>query len=713
MFHFLRNASRVLTLLCVVAFCGRAQTTFATLTGTVTDPQGSVVPGATVEATHVDSNYTYRTQTNSAGVYTLAQLREGRYSLLINAAGFQAFQVTEIDLYSRDYRRFDAALSLGSVEAKIDVRAGGIALIETETARISSVKTADAIKDLPLNTRQMYSYLQLTPGMLVQTGGNAYMRFAGSRGNQENESTDGSTFNNGYDGSLMPQADFMEGFQEMRVDEVNNSAEYGALGQVTFISKSGTNTLHGAAYDYYTAAGLAARNPFSPTRDTYVRHSPGASIGGPVVIPHLYNGTNRTFFYFSWETMQGGAIRQLLNDTVPLATWRSGDFTNAGVTIKDPTTGVAFANNTIPTSRLSATALKMQSFYFPLPNYGDTSTLQTGNFRQIQSRPYDPYTQWAPRIDHKFSDKDYVFGRFNWQRQHIEPFEVFPSMGQGWLQRDNRGFTFSYTRTLSSSMVNEFRYGLGNNDTPRHPTVNGNQLDQQFGITGLVPNIPDIPGVPVIKWSNLGLTNVSTNYDNRVPGFRNRVQQFTDHYSWFHGRHTVKTGAMLTRTAFSDGPANNSMWGNWTFSNRYTGQSYADFLLGLPTTVQRGYPILVYTLRRWSYDFFVTDDIKVNSKLTVSLGLRYELKPDWTEGERPVLGVRYRHRQDRGARRFGGQGQQPVPGKLRVDCGGEPGRLPVADTGGNRQEQLGAACRPGLASIRQQYRVPRRVRSVL
>jgi len=624
---------------CVPAAPGLAQTTFATLTGTVVDPNGALVPDAAVEATHVASNYAYQVRTNTAGVYTLAQLREGKYTVRVRATGFREFVATDVDLSARDYRRLDAQLALGAVESKVEVAGGGLALIETETARISSVKSDDTIKNLPLNTRSMYSFLQLTPGMLVQTAGNAYLRFAGSRGNQENEATDGSTFNNMYDGSLLPQADFMEGFQEMRVDMANNGAEFGALGQVTFISKAGTNLLHGSAYDYYTAAGLVARNPFSPTRDTYVRHAPGASVGGPVLIPHVYNGKDRTFFFFTYETMRGGAIRQLLNDTVALAPWRQGDFSAPGnLTVKDPTTGSPFPNNIIPASRLSATALKMQDFYFPLPNYGDTSTLQTGNFRLIESRPYDPYSQWATRIDHRFSAKDFVFGRFNWQRQHIEPFEVFPSMGQGWLRRDNRGVNLSYTHTFNGSMLNEFRWGLANNDTPRHPTVNGNQLDQQFGITGLVPNIPDIPGVPLIKWSNLGLTNVSTNYDNRVPGFRNRVQQFTDHFSWFKGRHSVKTGVTLGRTGFADGPANNSMWGNWTFSNRYTGQPYADFLLGLPTTVQRGYPILVYTLHRWSYDFFATDDVKLNSRLTLSLGLRYELKPDWTE-ENGLLSV--------------------------------------------------------------------------
>ena len=617
-------------LLGLLASHGLAQTTFATLTGTVTDPNGAVIPGAALEATHVASNYVYRTQTNETGLFTFAQLREGKYTIRVRVQGFREFVANDVDLVSRDIRRLDPQMAIGTVESAVEVSAGGQVLIETDTARISAVKTADTIKNLPLNSRDMYSYLQLTPGMLVQTT-NAYMRFAGSRGNQENESTDGSTFNNGYDGSLMPQADFMEGFQEMRVDMANNSAEFGALGQVTFISKSGTNAFHGAAYDYYTAAGLVARNPFSPTKDSYIRHSPGLSLGGPVLIPGVYNGKNRTFWFFSYETMQGGEIRQLLNDTVAPEAWRKGDFSGQSTIVKDPTTGNAFPNNIIPTSRLNATSLKMQDFYFPLPNYGDTSTLSNGNFRLLQHRPYDTYTQWAPRIDHKFSDRAFVFGRFNWQRQYIKPFEVFPSMGQGWLQRDNRGVNFSYTHTLSNTMINEFRYGLGNNDTPRAPSLNGNQLAQQFGITGLVSGIPDIAGMPVIKWSNLGLTAISTNYDTRIPGFRNRVQQFTDHFSWFKGKHTIKAGATLMKVGFSDGPANNSMWGNWTFSNRYTGQTYADFLLGLPTTVQRGYPIEIYTLHRWSYDFFVTDDIKVNNKLTLSLGMRYELKPDWTE----------------------------------------------------------------------------------
>ena len=157
----------------------------------MTDPNGAVVPGATVEVVQAQTNYRYQTQTNDVGIFSLVELREGTYSLRARAQGFKMFAADDVQLASRQVRRLDIKLQLGAVESVVEVKAGA-AEIETESARISSLKTADTMKALPLNTRAMYSFLQLTPGVLVMTGGNAYMRFAGSRGNQENEAVDGN-----------------------------------------------------------------------------------------------------------------------------------------------------------------------------------------------------------------------------------------------------------------------------------------------------------------------------------------------------------------------------------------------------------------------------------------------------------------------------------------------------------------------------------------
>jgi hypothetical protein len=302
------------------------QTTFATITGHVTDSGGGVIPGAVVEARHVLSNYTYATTTNEVGNYTLGQLRDGDYVLHVRIAGFKEFVAQNIQLAAQDLRRIDVRLEIGPIEAAVEVSAGAT-LIETETARISDSKDARALKTLPLNTRQLWDYLSLTPGVVQAGGGSSTRRFAGSRANQSDASIDGITVSNGTDGTqISPLVSYVESFQEFRVDMANNTAEYGAIGQVTVVSKSGTNEFHGNVFDYYSAPSFRARNPFSPTGSAGVRHTPGASIGGPVRVPRLYNGRDRTFFFHSFETSRGSAAQQLLNPTVAPAAWRSGDF---------------------------------------------------------------------------------------------------------------------------------------------------------------------------------------------------------------------------------------------------------------------------------------------------------------------------------------------------------------------------------------------------
>jgi hypothetical protein len=189
--QFVRLSIIVLVLACLAVLPLAAQTTFATITGIVNDSAGAVVPGAAVEATHVKSNYKYTTETNQVGAYTLAQLREGDYVLRIEMPGFKEFVVQNIQLVANDLRRIDVRLEIGQPETTIEVSAGAT-LIETETARISDAKDAYSIKVLPLNTRDLWTYLSLTPGVVQAGAGSANRRFAGSRLNQADASIDGT-----------------------------------------------------------------------------------------------------------------------------------------------------------------------------------------------------------------------------------------------------------------------------------------------------------------------------------------------------------------------------------------------------------------------------------------------------------------------------------------------------------------------------------------
>jgi len=294
----------------------------------------------------------------------------------------------------------------------------------------------------------MSTWLNMVPTVNPMVG-TSRARFAGSRGGQENYSIDGISVNSHQANSLGAMMGFMESFEEARLDSTNNSAEYGTVGQYSMISKSGSNQLHGSAFDYYASAALSARNPFSLTRQSFVRHSPGTSVSGPVYIPGVYNGTNRTFFFFSYETYQGSTTQDLLNPTVPPVPWRGGDFSGiAGTPVKDPfASGALFPNNTIPASRLNPAAMKLQNLYWPTPNFGNPNLLQSQNYRALFPHAFDPSYYLVPRIDHRFTDKWFLFGRMTWKTATVNNVVDgnLPTLGlrhQDWL---NRGAAVSST----------------------------------------------------------------------------------------------------------------------------------------------------------------------------------------------------------------------------------------------------------------------------
>ncbi len=616
------------TLACSLAAYG--QTTFASITGVVTDPSGAVIPNVAVTATDVQTNIQSSAQSNASGNYTISQLKEGTYIVHAAAPGFQDFTVKDVVLVARDIRRIDATLQLAGVQASVQV-SGGATLIETETARISDTKSATVLRDTPLNLRGAQRYLLLSPNVQRQPGSFDFM-FAGSKDNQENATIDGTTISDLVSGQPQsPFFNYIESFEEVKLDISNNSAEFGPVGNVTFVTKSGTNQFHGSAFDYYSTPWFRARNPFAPTRGIGLTHQPGASAGGPVYLPHLYDGRNRTFFFVSYETVRGSTTNQLLNPTVPLPAWRTGDFSGLGKPITDPTTGQPFAGGAIPASQINPVSKKLQDTFYPLPNYGDTSVLRSQNYREMKRRPYDPATYFVTRIDQHFSNKDSMYGRVSLYTGYNRPWlDNLPTIGQQINTRVDKSSTVSETHIFRPDLVNEFRWGFTLNNNPVEGPVNGLSLVKELGLVGLAPDLPSIAGMPQISFSGIGLQRLwEPNYSN--PGFRNHSEEFQEHLGWYHGRHSMKFGFELLRAEWDDYSANANLFGSLTFSSRFTGHPYADFLLGIPTSAARAPAPLAINRNRWQYDFFATDDFKVTPKLTVNYGLRYQLHMPWRE----------------------------------------------------------------------------------
>jgi hypothetical protein len=624
-------------LLLIVCGPAQAQSTFASITGAVTDTSGAAVPGAKIVAKNVATNVETTTTSNEAGNYTVAQLIEGTYSLTATATGFKAFAVQNIVLATRDLRRIDVRLEVGAVETTVEVSAGAT-LIETETARVGDLKRTEQLQRLPFNTRSTWAFMSLSPGVLQAGGGSSTIRFSGSTTNQSHWSIDGVTMSAAADGSQMgPLNNFLEWIQEMKLDIANNTAEFGTLGQVTLVSKSGTNDLHGSVVDYWSTRAFRARNPFALASPTGTSHYPGFSVGGPVYLPKIYNGKNRTFFFVAREWVAGTQTPTLINPTVPLPAWRSGDFSALPVTIYDPTNGQPFTGNRIPATRISSVSKKMQDRFYPLPNYGDPNVLITSNYRDNLVWPYSQ-PDWTVRVDHHFSERNMMFARFrsdiqtygNWQGN-------LPTIGLSSQNRFDRAAGVSYTHVFRPSLLNEVRWGFAFDNLPRTMPINGPAIVKELGLVGLAPDLPDIPGLPAISFSGVGLTGISMNTWAPV-SYRNHVEEVQDTVSWFRGRHNLKTGVAVTKAIYDDYAAPAALFGSVSFSNRFTsggvstqGHPYADFLLGIPTTASRAFPPVPINRTRWQYDFFVADDFKASPKLTLSLGVRYQLHTNWNE----------------------------------------------------------------------------------
>jgi hypothetical protein len=224
-----------------------------------------------------------------------------------------------------------------------------------------------------------------------------------------------------------------------------------------------------------------------------------------------------------------------------------------------------------------------------------------------------------------------VFGRFTWNRSHSRDFDnALPTVGQRWQTRDTRATQLSYTATIRSNLINEFRWGYAWNDNPRHGPIMGQEIVKELGLTGLAPNLPDINGLFDVAFTGVGITRLQQT-PWRHPGFKNFAQQFQEHLSWFRGRHNLKFGVIAGYTRFEDLNMPSNLFGAATFSNRFTGHPYADFLLGIPTSSSRAAANLFINRSRLNWDFFATDEWKVRSNLTLNIGLRYELHPAWTE----------------------------------------------------------------------------------
>ena len=644
-----------------------AQESRATLTGTVTDPQGAAVPGASVVAKYLATNIETKTQTEQAGLYVLPFLNPGTYSVTVTATGFKTEVNANLLLTIGERHQLDFKLSVGGVTEQVTVTAV-TELLQTANASRESLFDAQKIADLPLLGKNTYTLAYQADGALhinpqpsitdrpFDNGGMDAISLNGAPMYTNEYLLDGAPNTNVERGnvnslSFVPPPDAVE---EMAVVGNNYDATFGRVGGGTISAtlKSGGNKVHGAMYEYFRNKLLNAntwQGNFAGTpRGQFNWNQPGVTVNGPVYIPKIYDGRNKTFFLVSWE----GIYENIPNvglETVPTPANRTGDFssahtaTGAPITIYDPLTTpltgsairLPFAGNLVPASRMDPIALKMLA-YIPLPNFtADTSGFNNFNPGGPSITTKERYNAYTIKFDQVITQSErFSIHYVNNLRDQTGPYYDFPipSRGPNKFQRYNQGANAQLTSTLSPSLVVTTRFGFTEH-------IFYNAVYQG----GFDPTQLGFPASYVKQAQGLFFPSLSfTNYQGFGQGGNSTDTStnwyFTSAANKVLGKHSLKFGGEV-RVLFDNLP--NYSFGTFAFSNQWTqrdannadaqsGNAFASFLLGYPAS---GSSTINATpaFGNHYWGFYVQDDYRLSKNLTLNFGLRWDYESPMSE----------------------------------------------------------------------------------
>ncbi|MBM3762420.1 MAG: TonB-dependent receptor [Acidobacteria bacterium] len=652
-----------LGLLCFATAFG--QQTAGTLIGAVTDSTGAVIPGATIKVVNTSTNTARETVSDASGNYTIPFLQAGEYSVALTAKGFQGAKIASLTLQVQQTLRQDFQLKVGEVSEAITVDASAAAL-QTDNAVVGTVIDAAKVIQLPLNGRNFVQLAQLIPGVQAGTPGSITVRRGrGSIGQQSSSFGETGMSANGardtanryfldgiefmdYDAMTFSFSPSIDSLSEFKVETSSYGAESGGApgGQVNLITRRGGNQYRGTLWlfnrndaltqTYDAIADKAAVNP-RLNRNQY-----GLNIGGPVSIPKVYNGKDKTFFFFNWEA---GRLLSAANPglrIVATEAQRNGDFRgliNASsrqpLTLRDPL-NAGIVNNQIPLSRLSPQARAFIAFT-PLPN------TQVGAQNWISQRPtglskQDTYTG---RVDHTFSQKDTIFARYVFN----DTFEAgAPFWGND--QRDNIGsartLSGNWVHSFTPTLINDFKGGTASfAEFETFGTSNKPEFDiaNKMGLP-LVSKLPKEFGPPQISIS--GADGGYAVFDlQRQIGPRDRsnaIVQFTDTLSWQKGKHLIKMGADFAQRYVTFDQARQPR-GQFSFDGVYTGSAFADFMLGYVRTSLIN-PVATSTrLKNLWQSYFINDDWRPTSRLTMNFGMRCDYFGPYQQADDRIVNI--------------------------------------------------------------------------
>lgn len=613
----LRKASLVISLAASFAQIALGQT--AAITGVVKDPSGAAISGVQITATQTATNEKRSAATGMDGSYVITLLPIGSYDVTAAITGFKTEQRT-VELHVSDRSTLDFDLAIGNVAEKVDVTVEA-PLVQAESSSTGAVVDNKRIEEVPLNGRQFQNLAELVPGVNDPAFGSSLgfrggINIDGAREEENGFLLDGVDIveNVVKSVALRPSVDFVD---EFKVDTGTYSAEYGVFGggQVRATTKSGTNTVHGTLFEFLRNSAFDAKNFFDPKGPIpgYRRNNFGGTVGGPIK-------KNRTFIFGGEESL---ISRQAETRTasVPSLANLQGNFAGSAPVI-NPATGAPFPNNIIPASLLSPVSEKIIQQY-PAPNIPGVTV---GNY---VSTPEDVnnISQFTVKVDHLATEKDHLSGRYIFYNNYeLDPFDVFsgisnlPFYGRDDYQRSQNA-AISDTHIFTPSLVGELTLGYLRYHQLRENVTHDN-TPQIWGIEGTATNLPPdaggVPAVLVTGYDSLGKTNLPT---DRVDSNYSISPSLT----YNHGRHTVKFGAFGSN--YSTMRLNNgNELGTYTFTGQYTGNAVADLLLGDAAKASRALGDSRNPMFSSVYAIYVQDDFKITDRLTLNLGLRYDLQ---------------------------------------------------------------------------------------
>jgi outer membrane receptor protein involved in Fe transport len=608
------------------------------INGLITDTQGGVLPGVTVEVTNMDTGAVRTTVTGGDGLYTVPLLQPGNYSVKASLNGFKTAVREFVRVTVTETARVAFELEVGQLSEVLTVT-GTATLVETTNATHGIVIDEQKVVDLPLNGRNFTQLGTLIPGVVApptslggQTGDATPGGFGNTTGgfnvngmrNQSNNflldgATNNDTFNTGF--VLRPPPDAIE---EFKILTNAFGAEYGrnAGSVVNVVTKSGTNNLSGALWEFNRDDALQARNFFAPPdqpKPVLRQNQFGGSVGGPVVRNRLFG-----FGYYEGYRNDSG----ITNNVVVLSeAQRRGDF-SGGAAIRDPLTGLPFPGNTIPANRITPQATQLLNDFVPLPN-------SPGNRYIVSPTVQDDRDQYGVRFDYQLGSNQTVLGRYmRSDTDRITP-RVIAAVDQV-ATATLQDFMASHNYVISSNVINQARFSI--NRITANPAVTSGLAPRSYGINldNTNPAAPGLPSFLVQGFFGGGLTALGDPQQPFVDRV-NHVWQVANDTTWIKGSHSLKFGLDIRREAMRIAFINRPN-GDLTFNGLVTGNAAADFLIGYAAQARATTTQAIQEGYGWLYAGYIQDEFRVTPRLTLNLGLRYELPTPFIDVNDAITG---------------------------------------------------------------------------